>query len=66
MEIWKNIVANDIKYVLVLEDDALLLPRFEDKLDEIISKLPADWDVIFLHLIINPSKTLAIKHNKNL
>jgi len=66
MEIWNKVSTNDVKYALVLEDDALLLPRFEDKLDEIISKLPADWDVIFLHLIINPSKTLAIKHNKNL
>jgi len=66
MEIWKRVISSNIKYALVLEDDALLLPNFEAKFDKIIHNLPVNWDVVFLHLGVVPSKTLFIKHNKYL
>ena len=68
MEIWNNMVANNAKYTLILEDDALLSPGFEGKLDKIISNLPEDWDMVFLHLEthLGTMGDKTIKHNRYL
>jgi glycosyl transferase family 25 len=64
MEIWNKMILDGVKYTLVLEDDAFLLPRFEERFDKIINNLPQEWDIVFLHLNILPSKLLNIKDNR--
>ena len=43
----KNIVATDIDYALIIEDDCVIVPNFIDKLKHILDNLPDDWDVYF-------------------
>ena len=46
--IWKDILENNIKQALILEDDANLPKRFNEKLEEKIKFVPKDYDIILL------------------
>jgi len=39
----------DIKYALVFEDDVVLCHNFKHKLQNILDKIPEDWDALSLH-----------------
>jgi GR25 family glycosyltransferase involved in LPS biosynthesis len=48
IRVWRDIVKQGYPYALVFEDDARLVSHFREKLDQIISKLPDDWDYVNL------------------
>ena len=41
-------ISNVYNYALILEDDALLSDNFLDKLNNYITKLPENWDMLFI------------------
>ena len=41
-------ISNDYNYALILEDDVLLSDNFLDKLNNYITKLPENWDMLFI------------------
>jgi GR25 family glycosyltransferase involved in LPS biosynthesis len=47
-ELYKNIIKNNYKLCLILEDDAILCNDFNNKLNEYISKIPNDFEIGFL------------------
>jgi len=46
--IWEDVVQNKKKLVLVVEDDAVILPDFRKKISSLISELPPQWDILYL------------------
>lgn len=46
--IWQKIIDEDIKYAIVLEDDANIEPGFAERMDEILHHMPPDTDFISL------------------
>ena len=52
--VWKDILKNNHKYVLILEDDTKIqkkdLKTFKSQINSLISNTPLNWDVIYLHL----------------
>ena len=67
--IWKDMIKNNVKYAIVLEDDAKLLDNFKNNLDQILQNLPKSFDYISLfHFSPNQDgfiKNLP-KYNKDL
>jgi len=45
--LWKYVVDNKLNNVLVLEDDALPVDNFREKLNEYWKGVPDNWDIIF-------------------
>ena len=70
IEIWKDIVKNNIKYALVLEDDALFTTNnFFKKIEEIIYLIPenADFISLFHHTKLLSKYIIKMKeYNENL
>lgn len=60
IRVWKDIVAKGHPWALVFEDDARLVEGFKEKLDEIMSELPGDWD--YLNLGTFPILKLPFEH----
>lgn len=48
LRIWEKVVKEGHPAVVVLEDDVVLYPKFNDRLQTLLSELPADWDVCLL------------------
>lgn len=46
--IWEDVAKNKKDLVLILEDDAVILPDFRQKISSIISELPPKWDILYL------------------
>jgi len=46
--IWEDVAITKKNLVLILEDDAVILPDFRKKILSIISELPATWDILYL------------------
>ena len=46
--IWEEVAAARKELVLVLEDDAIILPNFRERIPMIISELPETWDILYL------------------
>lgn len=44
----KHIVASEMAWALVLEDDAKLAPGFSELIAKAVSSVPEDWDIIHL------------------
>lgn len=56
LRILENCLQNQIKSVLLLEDDALFLPNFREKVERFFTSLPEDWQMVYLggqHLMID-------------
>lgn len=47
LSIYKEIVENNYERVLILEDDAMINPRFVHKLSDVRSFIPDDYDLIY-------------------
>ena len=45
---YRNIMNNEYKYSLILEDDVILDDNFGDKLNKGLKKLPDDYDMLFI------------------
>jgi GR25 family glycosyltransferase involved in LPS biosynthesis len=45
--LWKYIVDNKLNNVLILEDDAIPVDNFRERLDEYWKGVPDNWDIIF-------------------
>ena len=48
IKIYENIIKNDIKSALVLEDDVILDKNFSNNFNLFLSMTPKDWDMIFI------------------
>jgi len=48
IECFKNISKNNEEYGLILEDDALLCDNFKYIINNYISQLPENWDMLFI------------------
>jgi len=48
MRIWQKVVDENLPAVVVLEDDIVLYPKFNERLGSLLGELPADWDVCLL------------------
>ena len=48
IECWKRIVDQDLQNALVLEDDAVLVPNFQEKLKKALDSVPSDYHVLLL------------------
>ena len=46
--IWEEVVKTKKDLVLILEDDAVILPTFVPYIAKIISELPEEWDILYL------------------
>ncbi len=46
--IWEEVIANRYQAVMVLEDDVVVPPNFQDKVRDILQRVPEDWEVIYL------------------
>ncbi len=44
----KDMLASGVDHALILEDDAVLHPDFNARLDKYMNELPDDWDVMFI------------------
>ena len=53
-EIWLKMVKENIPYVLILEDDAILGENLYKEFSTIIEYLPNDWDLVYLFLMHLP------------
>ncbi|MFC1708286.1 glycosyltransferase family 25 protein, partial [Planctomycetota bacterium] len=45
---WRELVASQEECALILEDDATLDSSFATELQEVLSQVPQDWDLIYL------------------
>ena len=46
--IWEEVAKTEKNLVLILEDDAVILPGFTQKISDIIAELPDEWDILYL------------------
>ena len=59
-QIWNDVAANEKGPILVLEDDARLVPDFKTKLQTILASVPEDgWDYINLCALRPTGKVIA-------
>jgi len=47
-DIIRELSSNNVEYVLVLEDDAILCDDFLDNLEKCFNELPKDWDLVWV------------------
>jgi GR25 family glycosyltransferase involved in LPS biosynthesis len=65
IDAYKNIMNNEYKYSLILEDDVILDDKFGDILNKGLEQLPDDYDMLFIgnaggcNLHIDPSRIKA-------
>ena len=65
MSLWKKIVDDNIPEMIILEDDATIPDNFYEKLNEMRSELPSDYDI--LYLFIHPLQYKDVKvHTEHL
>lgn len=53
---------NKLPQVLILEDDVVLDPDFNDKFSRYVDQVPSDWDMLFfggLHVFVRPERISA-------
>lgn len=55
IKVWNNITERDLKYALVLEDDAIVNNQstFASTINSILNELPVDWEVVLLYIMIS-------------
>jgi GR25 family glycosyltransferase involved in LPS biosynthesis len=46
--IWKTIIDNQIEYTCIFEDDAIICPNFEERLEFVLSKVTQEMMVVFI------------------
>lgn len=46
--LWRYIYKNKEKYAIILEDDAVPIDNFENKLQTILAEAPKDWDILYI------------------
>lgn len=49
VRVWKQVLENSLREVLVLEDDVVLAAEFFKNLVHLTSMLPTSWDVLYLN-----------------
>ena len=47
VNIWKRAKAEGWKNVLIIEDDCDFIPDLQNKFNELIKEVPADWDMLY-------------------
>jgi GR25 family glycosyltransferase involved in LPS biosynthesis len=46
--LFNKIKEENIEYTLIMEDDVDLVENFQERLNDVISELPDDWDLLYL------------------
>ena len=68
IQVMKQAIAANAKRLFVFEDDALFVDNFNEKLEEIYSRIPEDWDMFYLgawHLVCHPYAEGVVKMVEN-
>ena len=66
IKILQDYVKSDKKYLMILEDDAILIDGFKEQLIERIKYIPADWDLILPgHRMMPETWTEKTVHNND-
>jgi GR25 family glycosyltransferase involved in LPS biosynthesis len=60
---WKAIVAQDLKYAIVLEDDVAIRDGFSFFIRKLVTQLPAYFDLV--HLYVHAHRSEWLKHAAN-
>ena len=63
--LWKQLLESEHEYYMVIEDDVILSPNLL-YLDDIISKLPSNWDFVFLGVNILGCKNQHMEPHSNI
>jgi len=67
--IWQNMIIKGFEYVMILEDDAVLVENFDAKFQDIYQYIPKDFDILYLGSLFycDPSQTYnSIVSSKNI
>lgn len=48
MQCWQAILDNDLEMALILEDDAVLLPNFQKRMEAAVQNVPKDFHILLL------------------
>ena len=48
VRVWQELLRTNLDYVIILEDDALVVPNFGARLRSLLNQLPVDWDLLHL------------------
>ena len=59
IQVWKTAVEQNLKRVLICEDDIVWRPDANDIADQFMSEVPADWDIIHFHSHIRVGSGLS-------
>lgn len=49
VRLWLKLISEHMQFMVILEDDAIVVSGFESKLTSLLRKLPNDWDLLFLN-----------------
>lgn len=64
-EVWNSMIKNNVKYAMILEDDASIhQTKFLDQLNKLLKNTPAHWDLILLQVSPDSHLTPWIKYKK--
>ena len=57
--VWENMIENDYKHVMILEDDAHIKPSFDTDIQFLWDSVPEDFDILYLgsHFYCGDSST---------
>ena len=50
LNIWKNIINDNLDFCLIVEDDTCFIDDFTNKYLDCINNFPNDWDIIYINL----------------
>ena len=62
---WEQMIQNGYSRILVFEDDAIIPPDFDEKVRDVMARLPQDYEVVFLgcrFFCSNKSVTQKVGH----
>lgn len=52
ISIWEDAVKNDYDNIIIFEDDAIIPPEFNNRLNTILNQLPDNWDMVLLGITL--------------
>ena len=62
IKLWQNLIRHNNKYILILEDDAIIPKNFTSKLKYYMNQLPSNWDM----MICGGNNFKGRRYSKNL
>lgn len=63
IKIWEDAVRNNYDTVVIFEDDAIIPPKFKEKINIVFNQLPKDWDMLLLGINTGYCKKYSLANN---